>query len=751
MLNKKFAERLIILISLVSLVFFVNLKDLRLDYRFENFFPENDPDLVYYYDFVNEFETDNDFFIVGIKNNNGIFKQEFLQKLEALTDTLRKIEFINSIKSPTSLKFPVAGPFGVITVPYIHTDKPEFYKTDSARIYASENLVGSLFSEDGKIVSIQLKHEEELVKSQIDQLVLNVENTVASFDFDETHIVGKIRGQHYFTEQMIFELLLFVGISIILVSLFLYFSFRAFWGVWVPFLVIGFSVLWLLSLLSFINKPINLLTTLLPTILFVVGISNVVHILERFIYELRNKAEKLKAIKIAFKEVGLATFLTSFTTAVGFFTLNTSNILPVKEFGTYTAIGVLISFVLAFTLLPSVLVIAKKPEITKKGSEVHFWTNKLAGLFAWLLPNRRNVLAGFLGLIVISGIGISLLKVDNFFIEDWVVKDEIRDDYRFFEKQFSGFRPFDIAIWVKDSSTSFNDYEVLKELEIIDVEIKKTYKTKFVVSPLNFVKIANQSIHGGKSEYYKIPDTEKEYKSLISKFRNFKSPTIKSFVNQSAKKARFSAKIIDYGGAKMNLLNQDIENSLQQKLNPKLIGFQLTGMPYLVDKNNKKLSTNLIIGLLIAFLIVAVLMGLLFKSFSMIIVALIPNILPLGLIAAFMGYFGIDLKIATSIIFTIAFGIAVDDTIHFMSKYRIELNKNKGKLYALKRTFLQTGKAIVVTSIILSSGFFILILSQVTSSFYIGLLISLTLLFALICNLVLLPVLILYLYNPERK
>lgn len=751
MLNKKFAERLIILISLVSLVFFVNLKDLGLDYRFENFFPENDPDLVYYYDFVNEFETDNDFFIVGIKNNNGIFKQEFLQKLEALTDSLRKIEFINSIKSPTSLKFPVAGPFGVITVPYIHTDKPEFYKTDSARIYESENLVGSLFSEDGKIVSIQLKHEEELVKSQIDQLVLNVENTVASFDFDETHIVGKIRGQHYFTEQMIFELLLFVGISIILVSLFLYFSFRAFWGVWVPFLVIGFSVLWLLSLLSFINKPINLLTTLLPTILFVVGISNVVHILERFIYELRNKTEKLKAIKIAFKEVGLATFLTSFTTAVGFFTLNTSNILPVKEFGTYTAIGVLISFVLAFTLLPSVLVIAKKPEITKKGSEVHFWTNKLAGLFAWLLPNRRNVLAGFLGLIVISGIGISLLKVDNLFIEDWVVKDEIRDDYRFFEKQFSGFRPFDIAIWVKDSSNSFNDYEVLKELEIIDAEIKKTYQTKFVLSPLNFVKIANQSIHGGKSEYYKIPDTENEYKSLISKFRNFKSPTIKSFVNSSAKKARFSAKIIDYGGAKMNLLNQDFENRLQQKLNPKLIGFQLTGMPYLVDKNNKNLSTNLIIGLLIAFLIVAVLMGLLFKSFSMIIVALIPNILPLGLIAAFMGYFGIDLKIATSIIFTIAFGIAVDDTIHFMSKYRIELNKNKGKLYALKRTFLQTGKAIVVTSIILSSGFFILILSQVTSSFYIGLLISLTLLFALICNLVLLPVLILYLYNPERK
>lgn len=751
MLSKKFAERLIILIGLTSLIFFVNLKDFKLDYRFETFFPTDDPDLKFYYGFIDEFETDNDFFIVGIKNEQGIFKEGFLKKIEALTDSLEKIEFVNSIKSPTNLKFPISGPFAVITVPYLHVNRPDLYKTDSTRIYDSENLVGSIFSEDRKIVSIQIKHDKSIVESQYGDLVNQIENTVEKFDFEEHHIVGKIRGQHYFAKQMIFELLLFIGISVILVSIFLYFSFRAFWGVWVPFLVIGLSVLWLLSLMSFINKPINLLTTLLPTILFVVGISNVVHILERFIYELRNGATKNESISIAFKEVGIATFLTSFTTAVGFYTLNTSNIVPVKDFGTYTAIGVIISFVLAFTLLPSVLVIAKKPSNTKKGKEVHFWTSKLRSLFLWILPNRKIVVLGFTALTMISFLGIYLLKVDNFFIEDWVVNDELREDYLFFENEFSGFRPFDVAVQTKDSNLTFNEYEIIKELEIINQEIKSVYKTNFVLSPVNFIKLANQSLNGGKIEFYKIPETEAKYKALQNKFRNYKSPSLSKFINLKGNKVRFSAKIVDYGGAKMSQLNKDLETNLNLKLKSGKVDFKLTGMPNLIDQNNKNLSNNILLGLLIAFLIVAGLMGILFRSFPMVLVSLIPNILPLIFIAALMGFCGIYLKISTSIIFTIAFGIAVDDTIHFMSKFKIELNKNKAMLYALKRTYLQTGKAIVVTSVILSSGFFILIFSQVASSFYIGLLISLTLIFALICNLILLPILIIFLFKPYRK
>jgi predicted RND superfamily exporter protein len=155
-------------------------------------------------------------------------------------------------------------------------------------------------------------------------------------------------------------------------------------------------------------------------------------------------------------------------------------------------------------------------------------------------------------------------------------------------------------------------------------------------------------------------------------------------------------------------------------------------------------------GLAIAFGIVALIAGLLYKSLRVILITLIPNIIPLIMVAAVMGYFGISLKLSTSIVFTIAFGIAVDDTLHFISKLKLELDKGKPLLFALRRTFLSTGKAIIVTSMILSGGFLILLLSSFGGTFYTGLLISLTLLFALVIDLTLLPVLFMLFYIPDK-
>lgn len=750
LLNKKFAERMILLIGLLSLAFFINLKDLYLDYRFEKFFPRNDPDFSLYTEHTQTFGTDNDFFIIGITHEEGIFKGNFLARVDELTDSLANIKRITGVTSPTRLKFPVVGPMGVFQVPYLHLNKPELFSKDSARIFSSENLVGSLFSEDGKSISIQLTHEPNPPKAKLDSLVKAVEKTVASYGFDEAHVAGKIKGQYYFTNQLLKELVLFISISIGLVAIFLFFSFRSLWGIWVPILVIGLSVLWMLSIMGFINRPINIMTTLLPTILFVVGISNVVHILERYIYELRLGKKKIDALFISFKEVGFATFLTSFTTAVGFFTLNTIQIIPVREFGTFTAIGVIIAFVLAFTLLPSVLVLVKKPKIVERNKDSLFWTDRLHFLLRKILPNRHLI---SLFLVLILGIaiwGVSQLKVDNFFVEDWTVNEETKRDYLYFEDNFSGFRPFELAVNVKDTTRSFEEYDLLRELTVIDKGLREVYGSRFLVSPLTFIKTANQSLKGGNPEGYALPKDDKAYKRLKAKFRSFEPEGLRQYLTEDGTKARFSGKVLDVGGRKMNQLNQTFDSLMETKLNTNLITYQLTGMPYLIDKNNYTLSQNILLGLLLAFTVVALLMGLLFRSFPMVFISLIPNILPLALIAGIMGWAGIDLKISTSIIFTIAFGIAVDDTIHFMTKFNLELRKGRSLLYALKRTYLQTGKAIIVTSIILCSGFFLLIFSQVASNFYIGLLISLTLLFAVVSDLLLLPILIIYFYRRKE-
>jgi len=185
-------------------------------------------------------------------------------------------------------------------------------------------------------------------------------------------------------------------------------------------------------------------------------------------------------------------------------------------------------------------------------------------------------------------------------------------------------------------------------------------------------------------------------------------------------------------------------------IDPDLLQYKITGTSQLIDLNNSYLSKSMIFGLLIAFGVIALIMGILFRSVRIIIIALIPNMLPLLMIGALMGFTGIPLKVSTSIIFTIAFGIAVDDTIHFMSKLKLELAKGKSMLYALKRTYLSTGKAIIVTSIILCGGFVTLIFSGFLGTFYIGVLISLTLLFAVVADLTILPVMLIFFYGNRR-
>lgn len=231
---------------------------------------------------------------------------------------------------------------------------------------------------------------------------------------------------------------------------------------------------------------------------------------------------------------------------------------------------------------------------------------------------------------------------------------------------------------------------------------------------------------------------------MVKKF--LKKGKFKNIITSDGLRARITGRMKDVGSLKTEILNQKFNATIQSDL----IDYRLTGSPGLIDKNNSLLSVNMLEGLLIAFVAIALLMGLLYKSFRMVLVAIIPNILPLLIIGACIGFSGIGLKISTSIVFTIAFGIAVDDTIHFMSKLKIELGKGKSLLYAMKRTFISTGKAIIITSFILVAGFGVLMISMFNGTFYIGILISITLFIAVLSDLLLIPVLLIYLSSKKK-
>ncbi|MDP4826561.1 MAG: MMPL family transporter, partial [Flavobacteriales bacterium] len=281
----------------------------------------------------------------------------------------------------------------------------------------------------------------------------------------------------------------------------------------------------------------------------------------------------------------------------------------------------------------------------------------------------------------------------------------------------------------------------------IETHLTNQYEVGSLFSPLQVLKLANKTMHG--DDHFAIPDSQKEVDRLVRLVRRMdKDSMIQLFVNEEMHMARVQGKVGDLGAREFEQRNEKLMSVYGDLENPKF-DIRVTGTATLIDLNNAYLATDMTIGLIIAFLVVAIIMGLMFKSVKMVLICLIPNILPLLMIAGIMGALGIDLKVSTSIIFTIAFGIAVDDTIHFMSKLRLELGKGKSLLYALKRTYISTGKAIIITSIILSGGFFTLVFSSFLGTFYVGLLISLTLLFAVLADLTLLPVLILLFFRKK--
>lgn len=749
---QQLARTVIVVIGVITLAALYPISQLRFDYEFESFFPVNDPELEFYNEFREKFMPDNDFVLIGLENKNSIFDTVFLQKVAQLTDTLQTVDKVLRVASPTNVSQLIMGPFGPIEAPYLHPNSAEKLPKDSARIYQSEHLIGSFFSTDAKALCVTLITEPGLSKVASDSLVMVLDNIYKTFEFDEMHVSGRINGQKYFVDKMKFDLSIFVASSLVLLILFLWFTYRSLWGIWVPIVVVILAISWLLAVMSLMGKSLDLMSVLLPTILFVVGMSDVVHILTRYLEELRNGHTKVEAVKIAFKHIGMATLLTSVTTAIGFLTLLTANIVPVRQFGINTAIGVFLAFLLAFSLLPSILILFKKPVIAETKNEQLFWNQRMHKLFGFTIKHRKLLIVGTVLLIALAGAGISNIRVDNYLLEDLSEDDPHRADFEFFEEKFAGVRPFDVAIWVKDSTKTLYDKDVQLEIQKLEAYLVDHYEIGFVTSPLTFSKTIHQALNGGNPEMYTVPTDEKSsrrIKRILDRFKH--QQEFQALVTEDLQEGRISAKVEDYGGNKMKQLNEIAERELPELIDTSLLGYKQTGMALLIDKNNESLAQNMMYGLLIAFGVIALIMGVLFRSLKIVLITLVPNVLPLLLIGGFMGFTGIDLKVSTSIIFTIAFGIAVDDTIHYMSKLRLELNKGKSMLYALKRSSISTGKAITVTSLILCSGFVTLILSDFTSTFYIGLLVSMTLLFAVFADLVLLPALIITFYGNKQQ
>lgn len=733
--TRKNAKSIIAFYILLLIPTIYGISLFRIDYDFEKFFPKEDPLLDQYISYREQFGSDNDFLLVALESKSNIVSDSsFYNTLKKIESALKNTDNVTEVIGPSTLEVPIITAVGQFK-------KPLLKQGDALNdIVADPVLYPSFISKNGKNALILVQHVQSISKKKADKLIADVRALTKPITSNYTvRLAGKSHGQHHYISEMSFELSFFTSISVLLLIIILLLFFRAVWAVTIPLTVIMYSVALLTAGIHIAGQSLSILTIILPTIIFVVGISDMVHLLNHYLDELRLGKSKVMAIQDAVKVIGKATFLTSVTTAIGFLTLLVSSIEPVRQFGMYSAIGVGIAYVLSFSLFPALLLLLKTPAISRNEKNKERWGKFLTGAYAAVFKHKKLVYTTCL-LLAVGGIyGFTQLKINNYLLEDWADDDPQRLNYVYLEENFGGVRPFDIIL---QSEKGIMNPDVLAEIKKLEIYLTDTYKVNNIVSPVSIFRMINRAENFGKADDYQLVDNDKKLEKQIKRVDKLNgTKRLKELVSEDGKKGRLFGRLTDYGGYIFKQKNKALNAYVDKNIDPKLLTISQTGMPYIIDKNNEDLSSQMIYGLLIALASVSIIMMLLFKNVKMLFISLIPNLLPLLGLALYMYLAGVDIKVATAIIYTIAFGIAVDDTIHYLSRLKIELNAGVAMKDAIFKSYRSSGKAIIITSLILCSGFLSLAFSSFASTFYLGLLISIVLGLAIVIDLSLLPLL----------
>ena len=644
-------------------------------------------------------------------------------------------------QSLTKFAYPVRTPFTFTTIPAIHIDQPSRYEKDKERILNDDRFVHNLISEDATTLVVLLKTINSIQLDEARELMLALDQLIETYDFEEHHYLGRAYFQKELVDMQKREIMVSAIVSAILVSIVMFFIFRRPIGIAVSLFSIGLGMLLFLGFLGVTGRELNAMAALYPVLMIIVGTSDVIHIMSKYVDELRKGFPRDKAIVTAIKEIGLATLLTSITTAIGFASLLTSRVGPIKDFGINAAVGVLIAYVTVIIFTTSVISWFKTDQIIKLGRGQAFWEQSMEWAYQFSLKYPGRILIGGALVLVLSAWGISRITTNYGIINNMPKGKKITEDFRFFEAFLTGFRPFEFAVYAQEGYKA-NDYEVVREIDKVEGHLAEYEPIKAVTSVTAIYKSLNQMMRNNNPNAYEMPEDKNSfdrYHKMASKIPKLSANIL---VSKDEKKARISSRVSDIGADTIKQMGSSIDEWIGQNIDTSIVKFKQTGTGLIIDKNAEYIRRNLLEGLGLAILIVSILMALLFKNVRMLVISLVPNLFPLILAGALLGFIGIELEAGVSIVFAVIFGIAVDDTIHFLSKYKLARNKGHDVEEALHITFLETGKAIVLTTVILFFGFLVMLFSIHPPSVTIGLLISLTLFSALIADLTLIPVMI---------
>lgn len=569
--------------------------------------------------------------------------------------------------------------------------------------------------------------------------------------YKETGIQPHVSGMPYIrtlnAKTIIDEIGLFIGAALLITSLLFFYFFRSFRATLISMIVVIFGVMWSFGIMGALGYEITVLTALVPTLVIVIGIPNCIFFINKYHQEYHKHSNKAKSLQRVITKTGTATLMTNITTAVGFATFIATNNVLLREFGVVTTINIIAIYLLSLLIIP-VFFSYIPPPIPRHLN--HLERKSLTRFFDWILDtvknNRIGVYITSVVLLVFGIIGIYEIKISGSIIEDMPKKTEFFRDINFFEREFSGVMPLEIMIDTKKKNGAMKGSNLrrMEELEETITEIPELSKP---LSILNVAKSFKQAYYNGNPEYYQLPTSQEEaflVPYIKNSLKKTKDNQLKSYVTSDGSVARMTTFIKDQNGEKMEVIEEQLRRKITKLFPPDRYKVIITGKASVFQKGTKYLLNNLLSSLLFAFALTGGLVALMFRSFKMVLVAIIPNLLPLLMTAGLMGFLGIPLKPSTLLVFGIAFGLSVDDTLRFLAQYRMELARNDWKIKkSVFATFNDAGISMFYTSITLFFGFSVFMLSSFGGTVALGGLVSITLCFGMLANLVLLPALVL--------
>lgn len=750
---------LIITLGLVTIFMGYKASQVQLLYEMQKMIPSDDPDYIDFQNFKGNFGEDGSVMVIGVKSDK-LFTLEFFNDWYDLSKDISNIEGIQQLLSITqlyNLEKDVAN--GVFRTPNVVTKKP----TTQAELDSLKEEILKL--EFYKGIIIQPDSGVTLIAATLDKSVLNTKSRVGLIDEIVT-VVDKFGKKHdvelhysglpyirtVFSDKVGNELKFFTFLAMFVTAIILLLFFRSFYVTIISLGVVFISAVWSVGFVELFGYKVSILIGLIPPLIVVIGIPNCIYLINKYHDEYRKHNNKVKALSRIISKIGLAVLYTNLTTSIGFGVFYFTGSTILESFGLVAFVSIMSIFVVSLILIPIVFSYLPSPTYKQTKHLDGKFLEKIVDLFHFLVFNhRRKIYIGTALILCVAGYGISKVQSLGYILDDIPQRDKLYKDLKFFEREFKGVMPFEIVVKTGVPG-GVNKLETLNKMDLLQRKLSAYPELAKPISVVELMKFANQAYKNGNPKAYRLPtlfDIGKIMNYMPEKKEGQRDFT-QSLVDSNYSTARISFQMKDVGSKEIVELKERVRRDIDSVFNSDLdAAGEGSGIKYDVDitgtsvinyKGNDYLIHSLRNSLLLAFVLISLIMASLFWSWKMVLVSLLPNTIPLLITLGVMGLFDVKLKVSTVLIFSVAFGIAVDFTIHFLAKYRHELKlTNYDMRKSVSSAMKETGVSMVYTSVVLFCGFVLFTASTFGGTVALGALTSITLVVALFSNLLVLP------------